>query len=135
MEVVPFNKEKHLNELYSWQSIHEIPLTAEDELPKIGAIVSDDKGGVAIGFLRMIEGRRAEISELITNPEREPEARDSAINLVALTLLSTAKDLGIKYVVVYSKDKNTIIRSTKFGLKKLPQTLLAVNLDNWSVQL
>lgn len=96
-------------------------------------MVSDDKGMVAMGFLRMVEGHRAQIDDLVTNPEREPEARDKAINLVALTLLSTAKDLGIKYVIAYSKDEHTIKRSEKFGLKKLPQTLLAVNLNYWSI--
>jgi hypothetical protein len=134
MIVTPFSVDKHLDDLNSLQSMQCVTITPAEGLPQIGCVAIDEELGViAMGFLRRVEGGQAIIDNLISNPEQSSKIRDEAIDLVAKTLLYTAKAIGITLVIANSKDENTIKRSEKFGLMKLPHTTLAVNLKHWSI--
>lgn len=118
-----------MEEMASWYAAHSNPSPKASSLPAIGFIVP----GVAVGFLRRVEGGYGHIDGLISNPSTPSDVRHQAIDAIAHKLLQVAKEEGMEGVLVYSKDESTIVRSEKHGFVKLPHTLLAVDLSNRSV--
>lgn len=119
----------HIPTLDAWLKAHGHPIPPLIEYPEVGYIVSDTQGPIAAGFLRKVEGGYAQIDGLTSNPERAGADRHQAIDMVAESLITTAKSLGIAGLMVLTKDESTIMRSERHGFRKLPYTLLAVDLS------
>lgn len=111
----------------SWLKQRDLPVPPMDETPKIGFIAFINGVETAIGFLRMVEGRYAQLDGLITNPSVPGLHRSKAIDIVVSKLLVTAKDLKLRGIISYSADPNTIERSKRHGFTVLDQyTMLGI---------
>jgi len=116
-------------ELCKWLIGRNVERWEEGDIPLEGFVVSDDTFRIAMGFLRKIERKTAMIDALCTNPLADPKSRDAAIDLLVSKLINRAKELNISAIISFSKDKNTLIRSEKFGFKKqLDQTIISLSL-------
>lgn len=120
----------HIPALNSWLKAHGHPIPALIEYPELGYIACDANGPIAAGFLRRVEGGYAQIDGLTSNPGRNGADRHQAIDMVAETLIEKARSLKISAILVLSQDESTIMRSERHGFRKLPHTLLGVDLNS-----
>lgn len=104
------------------------PELAKD-LPEVGFIAFDDGIPVAAGFLRRVEGGYSLLDGLISNPNCRPWDRHVCIDLVVQELIKTAVARDDKKIVAYSEDISTINRSFVHGFKKLPHSLICLDLN------
>ncbi len=130
MRVVKFNKNMHFASLIANLVNRKAYIPQITELPKIGYAAFDGKVMVAAAFLRRMEGGYAQIDGLTSNPYESADARHRGIDLVVSRLLKHAKELHISHVTFTSEDEGTILRSQKYGFKKLPLSILAADLNN-----
>ena len=107
------------------KEIHDISI----ELPQIGYIVEKDSYAVASGFLRVIEGNVAMLDSLVTHADCTPVDRDTAIDMVVQALISKAKELNIKQIIAFSRDKNTLERSLRHGFVRQDHAFIALDLS------
>lgn len=98
--------------------------TLADNLPSIGYIVP----GVAMGFLRKIEGGQGLLDSFITNPRAPAELRNQALDIITQKLLDKAQKLNINQILAFSVDENTIMRGQRFGFITCPHAVIALNL-------
>lgn len=115
--------------LVSWLGARGITPWEREAIPEVGYLVSTEWVGVAMGFLRRIEGGGVMIDGLCTNPNVGSKDRDRAINLLVDKLISTAKELKCRGIVSFTEDTNTIERSKRFGFSvKTNQTIISLGL-------
>lgn len=101
-------------------------------LPRIGLIVINENGPIAIGFLRRIEGNIALMDSFITNPTTSSDIRNAALNKLGYRLIDTAKRLKFTGMMAFSTDSNTIQRAiSKANFKTLPYNLVSLNLSEY----
>lgn len=122
--IEPFIVEQHLHSMHEWLKARESYIPPRDELPQIGYVV--DK--IAMGFLRRMEGGFAQIDSLVTNPIASPEDRDQALDLIYSTLIDTARSIGIKALMGFTTNKNTLTRSLRHGFTISDHTFLTKRL-------
>lgn len=116
--------------LREWLEHRGIQSWEESGLPKIGFIAYDDAGFTAIAFLRLIEGERGMIDALCSNPGASPARRDKGIDCVVVQILIEARAMGLKGILSFSKDENTLARAERIGFKKLDDTLIVKTLED-----
>lgn len=129
MKIVKFDKTIHMDILVEWLVERNSYVPRRKEMPKIGFVVYDDKTPVSIGCLRKIEGGFAFIDGLCTNPKCAPELRNIANDLIATKLMVTAKEMGLRAIVGYTMDPNTLERAKRHGYKVLADTLFVLSLE------
>lgn len=101
-----------------------------ENLPSYGLMVYSNDVPVAAGFLKMIEGGNSAILDsLITNGDLPAEQRDLALDLLVENILIDAKRLGIKHLLAFSSDKNTLVRATRFGFAQLEHHVITLPLS------
>ncbi len=131
MKLENFSLDAHKCLLSAWLESHGERVPTDDEMPAIGCVARNERGiGVAMGFIRRVEGGFGHLDGLCTNPESPGSERHEAIDLIVDTLLKAAKEIGLKSVIAWSKDNSTIMRSEKHGFAQLPHTYLSVRLSN-----
>ena len=113
MTIEPFYSPTHLPILNSWLNARECPPATD--LPVLGLVVSVDYENVAMGFLRFCEGGYALFDGLCTNPAMPPDTRSHALDLLVSSLIGKSKQLQLKGIMAWSKDKNTLERAAKHG--------------------
>jgi hypothetical protein len=130
MRLVPFETNVDLGMLHGWLDAHGERLPPASEFPQVGYIAFDERGAIAVGFLRMVEGGYGQMDGFTTNPERLSAHRHQALEMIVNKLTEDAKASNLSALLVLTKDPTTIKRAeTRHGYVKLPLTLLAVNLN------
>ncbi len=115
--------------LCKWMDQHNCRIQPEDEVPQVGYVVYDDEGEpAAMAFLRMVEGGFAQLDGLITNPEKAPAVRNSAVDLAVSNIVTEAKRMKLKRLIAFSADANTLVRSERHGFAKLLHTAIIKDL-------
>ena len=94
-------------------------------LPQIGFLVFEEDKFIGAGFLRKCEGNYGMFDSYVTDPSVPPKLRDQALEMITKNLLCTAKEVGIKYLIAFSVDDNTITRSQRHGFALTPHKLLS----------
>jgi hypothetical protein len=129
VKVIKFNKNRHFASLVECLVARNAYIPTLAEMPKVGYVTIDQGMMVAAVFLRQVEGGFGQIDSLVSNPHSSPTERHTAIDLAVSALLVKAGDLNITKILFTSDDAGTIMRSQKYGFKKLPLALLAVDLN------
>lgn len=101
----------------------DMPRSAADDLPKTGFIFMVDNRPIAAGFYRHCEGHTAMLDSYISSPSETPELRNKALDLITKILLRTAERKGIKTMLAFSTDHNTITRSLAHGFEAIPHIM------------
>lgn len=99
------------------------------DMPEIGFVVSEGSIPVAAGFLRLMEGRLAQIDGLCSNATLDSSTRHEAVSLVVDSLICKAKSLKLKGIIAYTKDESVVTRAEATGFKVLPHVVLSIPLD------
>lgn len=133
MEVVPFDTE-HKRYIHNWLLERGLATRVIEDLPALGYITLDRGRPIAAGFIRLMEGGFGMMDSLITDPSAPGEIRSKAIDLVVTKLLKQAKSAGVKHIFAFSRDNNTLERSIKHGFKKLPETVIGVDLSSLTIK-
>lgn len=110
-----FNIKDHFDIMLEWLVERDVYLPSIDEMPAIGFVVYHDHIMTAMGFIRMVEGGYGQLDGLVTNPKQSPEIRSVSIDLLVSRLIYEAKEMELKSLIAFSKDKNTLLRSTTHG--------------------
>lgn len=127
-EIKPFVKSQHMALIAAWMGSRGRRIPPISEMPKVGYVVFLDSYPVAAGFIRKVEGGFGQLDSLVSNPIAPAKTRDAAIDAIVTQLLKRAKSMKIPHLLAMSEDENTLVRSEKHGFKKLPLTLIAVDL-------
>ncbi len=128
MHIVKFDH-SYIPEINSWLVAREHKVPPLDDFPKIGYVVSYRGEYVACAFIREVEGNYGQLDGLATNPDFPGDMRSEAIDLVVQKIFTKAKEMKLKALLSFSKDKNTLIRSKKFGFKEVPETVIVAELS------
>jgi len=128
MDVRNFNIDLDLPEINRWLEARKVPLARAEDQPELSYVVIDDGVPVAACSLRRCEGGYGMIDGLVTNPSFSAFKRSDAIDLVVRKVIATAKEHNIKSLLGFSVDVGTLRRSEKHGFRKLPDTVIALNL-------
>lgn len=94
MKITQFNYEKHADEVMKWGSKHKFPLPAKEFLPETGIMVDDS----AVGFVYLSNSNLAWIEWIFSNPEKSPDERKEALDLLMSTLEKIAIAHGMKAI-------------------------------------
>jgi hypothetical protein len=118
----------HFECIIQWLEARGMSAKGSENLPCVGYVALSEAKPVAIAFLRICEGSLAIIEGLTTNPEAPSAVRHNAINDLIMQLINDAKMLGVKQLLSYSIDGDTIKRSESYGFKLLPHSLIGMDL-------
>ncbi len=119
-----------LETVNKWLEQRDHHKISSKDVPLIGFIAHHNWEPIAIGFLRLIEGRNAIFDFIVTNPEALSSYRDLALNLIAEEIIKAAKRRKILRIIAYSVDASTLKRSLRHGFVQLPHTLIALDLKS-----
>lgn len=103
--------------LHKWN--HE-KITSE-QLPETGFVVP----GVAIGFVRMVEGNMAIFDSMVSNPYASQRLRHNALDDLVGHIMAHLKADGVTKVLAFTVDDGTLTRAKRHGFKQLRHTLLS----------
>ena len=101
-------------------------------LPKVGFIATKDGMPIAAGFLRRVEPCYAQIDTLVSNAYCGAILRHEGISKVVDSLLNEAKILKLKGIIAHTQDSGTILRAQALGFHIVPQTIIALSLQEIS---
>lgn len=113
--ITEFVKEEHADYFNQWLIARGMEI---DEIPAIGFVAYTRHSPAAMVFLRQVEGNYAILDGLVSNPECSPSERSDAIDRVVQALTDEADRRGIKTIMAWSQDKNTLTRSQNHGFKQ-----------------
>lgn len=111
-----------------WLGLWEAYCMPEDEIPFNGFVALVDGYPAAMAFIRKVEGGFGQLDGLVTNPLLAPEARSAAIDDLVAHIIAAAKDMKLKALMSFSRDKNTLVRAERFGFSPMAHTLIALGL-------
>lgn len=120
-----YNKKDHEYYCKSWLKARNLDEKLADELPNLGTVVLERGEPIAMGFLRMCEGKYAIVDSLISNPEAPGDMRYSALDMVVDNLTVYSRDHDIKYLIAWTQDHNTRMRAFAHGFNQLEHTLIS----------
>lgn len=120
-----YSRGEHGEALAQWLNARGMDTESED-LPAIGFVAYTRHSPCAMAFLRKVEGGYAILDGFVSNPECSPSERNDALDRVTEALTDEADRLGIKMLLAWSKDRNTLLRSYNHGFSPMKDlTLIA----------
>jgi N-acetylglutamate synthase-like GNAT family acetyltransferase len=129
MYIEKFNV-SHMTTILGWLRARNCYLPSYLEMPETGFVAMYRGEPVAMAFIRKVEGGFAQLDGLTSNPDFPGDMRSEAIDCLVSHLMKQAKGMGIKSVMAYTKDENTLVRSAKHGFVVVPQTLIVADLTS-----
>lgn len=111
-----YTPEDHAQDLSQWLQARGMDC---DDTPAIGFVAYTRHSPAAMAFLRKVEGGYAILDGFVSNPECSPSERNDALDRVTQALTDEADRLGIKMLMAWSKDVNTLTRSLNHGFTAL----------------
>lgn len=124
MQIVPYKPELHLSTIELLLHMQGQPVEVAETLPFTGFIAEVKGTPIAAAFLRCAEGGVGIFDGLLSNPEASARLRHEALDNLILEICNAAYDMGIRKVLAYSIDANTIGRAQRLGFKQLEYILL-----------
>lgn len=121
-----------LIEMLESQKYPDIHNIVYKTLPKIGYIATIDGMTVAAGFLRRVEPCFAQIDTLVSNAYCGSILRHEGITNIVDSLIEEAKKLKLKGIIAHTQDKGTLERAISMGFHVIPQTIIALSLQEIS---
>jgi hypothetical protein len=128
MDAEKYSRVRHEAHIRSWLSLREMDEKVMDDLPLTGFIVFNGGHAIAAGFLRRCEGSTGMIDSVISNPNASSKDRDEALDLVFSSLIDEAKAIGMKGLIGFSTDYNTLYRSVKHGFSTIKHTVSVMSI-------
>jgi hypothetical protein len=125
-----FEPAKDLEAMQEWFSDRGLNAKWLEELPPVGFVAVHEGFPICAGFLRRCEGGMGMIDSYVTDPKASPELRDKALEVVTNQIITFAKESGLRRLIAYSVDKNTLLRAERWGFKLVPQSLIARDLNS-----
>lgn len=122
MRAIKFNKNKHLTQIKEWAKNRGVSDKVFEELPTIGLIIP----GIAVGFLRKVEGGSLIMDGLMTNGHATGDVRHKAMDLLMNSLFILAAKHNYKRIIGFTVDLNTHSRATRLGYTTLAHALVAI---------
>ena len=101
-------------------------------LPKIGYIATLGKEPIAVGFLRRVEPCYAQLDTLVSNAHFGSKIRHNGVSKVVDSLIREAKHLKLQGLIAHTEDKGTLVRAEELGFHVVPQTIIALSLNEVS---
>lgn len=132
MTITEFIEAEHKDHLVSWLEKRNLPKNLAEDLPTIGLIAFKDSLPIAVAFLRQTEGNLGIFDGLCTNPDAPAHMRHFAIDKLTAEIIDIAKDFEFTAIIAWSEDAGTLERSVKHGFRRMPQSLIAIDLRNKS---
>jgi len=124
MKVERFNKVKHLASANALLAHREMSEAWTAVLPRFGFIVHKDDKPVAMGFIRVLEGKMGVLDSYITNKEFDYDVRSAALDLISDALVAFSRvDLKLNGLIAFSDHPNIIQRATKYGFATHPKNV------------
>ena len=129
IKILAYRSHKHLKMLREMLKQHNLFC---DYVAKRGFVAFCKNIPVAMGFLRLCEGGDFALFDgLVSNPYVPADIRSRAIEAIVDAVINKAKKLKVKKIFGWSRDKNTLIRSSRHGFSILPeQQLICLSLDH-----
>lgn len=127
-EIENFNSD-HLVHLLAWLKARDLNSDIAKNIPSIGFTIFESHRPVAIGFLRQAEGGVGICEGLCTNPNIEPSIRNEACDLMVENLINAGKEIKVRTIIAWTRDKNTLERSLRHGFVKNSSTLIVYDLS------
>lgn len=118
----------HRELLEEWLSSRKLRIPPVFEMPENGYVAYKGLEPVAMAFIRKVEGGFGQLDGLVSNPTSSPKCRDLCIDIVVTKSLQEAKALGLRSIIAFSLDANTLARSVKHGFVQQPHTMIMVDL-------
>ena len=128
LEIEPYVSEKHSHLVSAWLDVRKLSPNIIENPPTIGMIALVNNRPVAVGFIRLAEGGLGIFDGLCTNPDCGPMLRNNCLNKLVEALIKEAKNWEVATILAWSSDKNTLTRSEKFGFRKIPDSVIYLNL-------
>lgn len=126
MVVIPYNDIRHERYITQWLLARDMEMKG---VPETGFMTFHEGMPVAAGFIRRIEGNYGQIDSVITDPEKSPEVRDEALDVLTTQLIIAAKDMKLKGLTAYITDNNTLLRSNRHGFMEVPHKITMLDLS------
>jgi hypothetical protein len=101
-------------------------------LPRIGYIATVGKQPIAAGFLRRVEPCYAQLDTLVSNALFGSAIRHEGVKKVVESLIMEAKRLKLQGIIAHTQDKGTLVRAEALGFHVVPQTIIALSLQEIS---
>lgn len=114
MDVMIFDKNKHMEQVLSWSKEWDFPIPQE-ALPTIAFIVPH----VWCSWLVQTDTKIALVEPTLSNPNSTKKERDQASQLVYQALFQKAKDLGFTHLLAYTYQAAMIERALQCGASAL----------------
>lgn len=106
-----------------------LPLNLALDLPVNGFIARYRGEPVAMGFIRLIEGGYGQIDSLITNSQFPSDIRDTVVDLLVSNLIKSSKSMGLRKLISYTLDSNTLARSYRHGFERSSHSVITLDLS------
>ncbi len=116
--ITQYAPEEHAKDLCQWLKARGMESDGEDT-PALGFVAYTRHSPCAMAFLRQVEGGYAILDGFVSNPECSPSERNDALDRVTEALTDEADRLGVKMLIAWSKDRNTLTRSLNHGFTPL----------------
>lgn len=129
MYIEVYSATNHKPHIVEWLQHHDVRMAA-DSIPETGMVVLERGTPIAAGFLRRCEGDVAIFDGLVTDPNADSSQRNQALDALVLALIDKAKELKLKGIIAWTRDKNTLMRGLKHGFVSETSTVLALNLSD-----
>lgn len=134
MHIKRFNIHTDLSYINNWLNHRGTNSVTRHDLPEMGYIAFERLKPLAAVFLRKCEGNIGIVDSLITNPTVEAKIRDLTLDILINHIVSVAKSRKIKFLLGYTKDENTLMRSIRLGFEQSPHTTVVMNLMKKDIQ-
>lgn len=124
VNIVPYEADKHFELLKSWILKRDLPLTQLECLPAVGFVGYYENTPVGVGFLRNCEGVYGVLDGLLTDCEISGNVRSQVLDLITENILDFGSKMGMRAVIAWSTDKNTLLRATRHGFEVTNQVFI-----------
>lgn len=129
MLVERFNKKTHEDSANTLLMSRDMTESWTAVLPRFGFIVHEDATPIAMGFIRLLEGKMGVLDSYITNHNISSHKRHDALRLISTALVDFSKTtLKLNGLIAFSDHPNIIELANEYKFTTHPknvfQTLL-----------
>lgn len=128
MQIKRFNIHTDLTHINKWLAHRDVKSVTRHDIPEMGYIAFERVKPIAAIFLRKCEGNVGIIDSLITDPTADPKLRDITLDILINHIVNVAKSRKIRFLLGYTKDENTLVRSLRLGFEQSPHTTVVMSL-------
>jgi hypothetical protein len=128
MKLLRFGIHTDLGHLNDMLAKHSMPPVTRHSLPEMGYMAWHNGTPIGAVFLRRCEGETGIVDSLISNPDASPELRHVALDALINHIVEQASKHKVKFLLGYTRDESTLLRSIRLGFEKSPYQVVVKNL-------